>query len=98
MAAAKFRVGDIVRFIGTDQHLFLLHLRPSCFLSCCDPCSSFRAHRAALPSGGSLFAWREPALQRWGVTSQQGSKSLKTVNLIVDALDNNVEVHSVNVG
>jgi hypothetical protein len=27
MAAAKFRVGDIVRFIGTDQHLTVKQYR-----------------------------------------------------------------------
>jgi hypothetical protein len=46
------------------------------------------------PSLTVLLDGRETTLQRRCVTSQQGSHSLKSVNLVVDALHNRVEVHA----
>src|ERR1700679_1589255 len=75
---------------------WFLHLGPSLPLSCSHSRPSFRAY-PTFPSRTVLLAGRETTLQWCCVTSQQGSHSLKSVNLVVDAPHNRVEVHCVNV-
>jgi hypothetical protein len=50
----------------------------------------------AFPSRTVLLAGRETTLQWCRVTGQQGSQSLKPVNLVVDALHNRLEAHGPN--
>lgn len=62
--------------------------RPSCLLSRSHTCPCLSTE---LPAPG-----RKPALQWSCLIGQQGTYSLKSVNLLVDVLQNSVQVHSLN--
>jgi hypothetical protein len=82
---------------GTQEALTSVSALPISSSALLRSLPTFLADLPAFPSRTISLAGRESALQWRHVTSQLGSHSLKSVNLVVDALHNRVEVHCLNV-